>query len=200
MTVSTARQDDASETKQDPQQQHGKQEETMTVRCYCLLSRLPFYELHFFVLYCILEEERLYRLESVATSHALQILRQYSRLDVRHLMSFVMRNIVCVLLNFDFFTQVPSLGETITFTPRNGELGSCSYNRPRVPEGLPWKSTSSDDYYEIHQTVIDSYDPVVEILVQDCRGTVELSKLGAQHLDFEGNSMPDGRLESKYYR
>ena len=70
----------------------------MTVRCYCLLSRLPFFELHFFVLYSILEEERLYRLESVTNSHALQILREYSRLDVSLPMQNVLDYIILFLL------------------------------------------------------------------------------------------------------
>jgi len=155
----------------DQTEQHGKREETVTVRCYCLLSRFPFFELHFYVLYCLLEQERLYRLESTSQSLAMQVLREYSRLEV------------------------PRTGEKVTFRPLNGAFGSCAYSRPMVPPGLPWshkQSVAQED--GIHPTVLESFDPVVEVLVQDCRGSI--SHVGGK----AKGHLVDGTLHASTYR
>eukprot|EP01121_Diplochlamys_sp_Union-15-3_P009250 TRINITY_DN2515_c0_g1_i1.p1 TRINITY_DN2515_c0_g1~~TRINITY_DN2515_c0_g1_i1.p1 ORF type:complete len:343 (+),score=27.26 TRINITY_DN2515_c0_g1_i1:39-1067(+) len=68
-------------------------------RCYCLLTKFPFFKLHFEILYNVLAQERLYRLEMEVSGNTSESEK---------------KNKVVALFEFYFKQRVPREGESLT--------------------------------------------------------------------------------------
>ncbi|XP_038711256.1 uncharacterized protein LOC120005596 [Tripterygium wilfordii] len=116
-----------------------------TRRCYCILSRLPFFELHFGVLNSIFTEERLERLKKGLCDLDLQSSEDFRKEET------CVENVSDISLNHRAGEEVPNEG---------AEMSQTSFGDPR-PGSITDDDHGNDAGHRLHKRVLHVLDTSV---------------------------------------